>query len=327
MTHPAPLRFPENFHWGAATAAHQVEGNNINNDWWAREHTAGSGIAEPSGDACDSYHRYREDMALLADAGLNTYRFSLEWSRIEPEAGFVSRAAIDHYRRMVAACHEFGLTPMVTLHHFTVPRWMDAMGGWRHPDAADLFGRFTEIALPIVADGVEWVCTINEPNIMSMIHGRRETDLVASGLPAPDEAISEVLRQAHVRSRKVLGSVPALRTGWSVATQAFHPEPGCEQAARDYGYPREDLLPRGCPRRRLGGRAGLHPNLHRARRPAADCRGDRDHADRLGVFPAGARHRRPERVGADRRGADLRHRERHRHGGRQPDGSTTPAAR
>src|SRR6478672_5310357 len=179
MTHPSPLRFPEGFHWGAATAAHQIEGNNINNDWWAREHTPGSGIPEPSGDACDSYHRYREDMALLAEAGLNTYRFSLEWSRIEPEAGFVSRAAIDHYRRMVAACHEFGLTPMVTLHHFTVPRWMDAMGGWRHPDAPDLFGRFTEIALP---------------------------------------------------------------TGWSVATQAFHPEPGCEQAARDYGYPREDYF-------------------------------------------------------------------------------------
>src|SRR6478736_1051562 len=242
MTNSAPLTFPENFRWGAATAAHQVEGNNINNDWWAREHTAGSGIAEPSGDACDSYHRYREDMALLAGAGLNMYRFSLEWSRIEPEPGFVSRAAIDHYRRMVAACPEFGLTPMVTLHHFTVPRWMADKGGWRHPDAPDLFTRFTEIALPIVSEGVEWVCTINEPNILAMIHGRRETDLIASGLPAPDEAISEVLREAHAGARKVLASVPALRTGWSVATQAYHAEPGCEQAVRAYGYPREDFF-------------------------------------------------------------------------------------
>ncbi|ACV76930.1 glycoside hydrolase family 1 protein [Nakamurella multipartita] len=242
MTTTATLAFPEGFAWGAATAAHQVEGNTVNNDWWAREHTPGSGIAEPSGDACDSYHRYREDMALLADAGLNAYRFSLEWSRIEPEEGFVSRAAIDHYRRMVAACHEFGLTPMVTMLHFTVPRWMDARGGWRHPDAVDRFARFTEFSLPIVADGVDWVCTINEPNIVSMIHGRRETDLVASGLPAPDEAISEVMRQAHVRSRQVLGSAPALRTGWSVATQAFHAEPGCEQQTRDYGYPREDFF-------------------------------------------------------------------------------------
>ncbi len=236
---PAPLRFPDGFRWGAATAAHQIEGNNINSDWWVREHTPGSGIAEPSGDACDSYHRYREDMALLADAGLDTYRFSLEWSRIEPEPGFVSLAEIDHYRRMVAACHEFGLTPMVTLLHFTVPRWFADRGGWRSPDAVDAFARFTEITLPIVSDGVELVCTINEPNIMSMIHGRRETDLVASGLPAPDPAISEVLARAHIRSREVLGTLPGIRSGWSVATQAFMPEPGLEQAARDYGYPRE----------------------------------------------------------------------------------------
>jgi beta-glucosidase len=238
----SPLRFPDGFRWGASTAAHQIEGNNVNNDWWVREHTPGSGIAEPSGDASDSYHRYREDMALLADAGLDTYRFSLEWSRIEPEPGFVSRAEIDHYRRMVAACHEFGLTPMVTLLHFTVPRWFADRGGWRHADAAESFGRFTEIALPIVADGVEWVCTINEPNIMSMIHGQSETDLVASGLPAPDEAVSEVLVQAHTRSRQVLGQAPDLRTGWSVATQAFMPEPGMEQVAEKYGHPREHFF-------------------------------------------------------------------------------------
>ncbi|HEY5880510.1 MAG TPA: family 1 glycosylhydrolase [Nakamurella sp.] len=242
MTPPAVMRFPDGFHWGAATAAHQIEGNNINSDWWQREHTPGSGIAEPSGDACDSYHRYREDMALLAQSGLDTYRFSLEWSRIEPEPGFVSRAQIDHYRRMVAACHEFGLTPMVTLLHFTVPRWMAAQGGWRHPDAVEKFARFTEIALPVVSDGVEWVCTINEPNIMSMIHGRRENDLVAASLPAPDQAISEVLTRAHSRSREVLTAIPGIKSGWSVATQAFHAEPGCEQATKDYGHPREDFF-------------------------------------------------------------------------------------
>jgi beta-glucosidase len=242
MSSAVSLPFPEGFRWGAATAAHQIEGNNINSDWWVREHTPGSGIAEPSGDACDSYHRYREELALLAAAGLDTYRFSLEWSRIEPEPGFVSRAAIDHYRRMVAACHEFGLTPMVTLLHFTIPRWMDDRGGWRAGDAVDRFARFTEMALPVVSDGVEWVCTINEPNIMSMIHGRRETDLVAAGLPDPDEAVSEVLRQAHIASSKVLSTVPTLRTGWSVATQAFHAQSGAERATREYGYPREDFF-------------------------------------------------------------------------------------
>jgi len=242
MSESVSARFPKDFLWGAATAAHQIEGNNVNSDWWVREHTEGSGIAEPSGDACDSYHRYREDMALLADAGLDTYRFSVEWSRIEPEPGFVSRAEIDHYRRMVEACHEFGLTPMVTLLHFTVPRWMADQGGWRHPDAVDLFARYTETALPVISDGVEWVCTINEPNIMSMIHGKRETDLVAAALPAPDQQISDVLARAHSRSREVLTSVPGIRSGWSVATQAFHAEPGYESQTREYAYPREDYF-------------------------------------------------------------------------------------
>ena len=79
--------FPDGFLWGTATAAHQVEGGNWNNDWWEWEHRPGSGCAEPSGDACDHYHRYREDIALLAELGFGAYRFSVEWSRIEPEDG------------------------------------------------------------------------------------------------------------------------------------------------------------------------------------------------------------------------------------------------
>ena len=242
MTQQTPLQFPDGFLWGAATAAHQIEGNNVNNDWWAREHAAGTPVDEPSGDACDSYHRYREDIALLADVGLNTYRFSLEWSRIEPEPGFVSRANIDHYRRMVAACHESGLSPMVTLHHFTVPRWMAMQGGWRNPGAPDLFARFTESALPIVADGVEWVCTINEPNMVALSAGAEGTALTASALPAPDTLISEALVHAHRGSREVLGGIPAIKSGWTIATQAVEAEPGSEQVARDYRYPREDFF-------------------------------------------------------------------------------------
>ncbi len=77
--------FPDGFLWGAATAGHQIEGNNVNSDWWARERPMPG--MELSGDACDSYHRYREDMRLLADAGLNSYRFGIEWARIEPVPG------------------------------------------------------------------------------------------------------------------------------------------------------------------------------------------------------------------------------------------------
>ena len=108
----AQFTFPEGFLWGAATAAHQVEGNNINNDSWMLEHMPGTIFAVPSGDACDHYHRYRQDIATLADLGFNTYRFSIEWARIEPEEGHFSRAILDHYRRMLVACRERGLNPV-----------------------------------------------------------------------------------------------------------------------------------------------------------------------------------------------------------------------
>jgi beta-glucosidase len=235
-----PIAFPADFLWGASTAAHQIEGNNVNNDWWEREHAPGSSIAEPSGDACDSYHRYREDMALLAELGFDSYRFSLEWSRIEPEQGFFSRAEIDHYRRMAATCHEVGLTPILTLHHFTVPRWMAALGGWANPQAPDLFARYTETILPIIAEGVEWVCTINEPNMIALMAGTGGDSNIVTR--EPDRYISEQLVRAHQSSRTVLSSVAGVKSGWAVATLAFHAEPGCEKVAQDYAYPREDYF-------------------------------------------------------------------------------------
>ncbi|WP_235491310.1 family 1 glycosylhydrolase, partial [Frigoribacterium sp. Leaf164] len=90
------LTFPDGFLWGAATAAHQIEGGNVASNWWQHEHTPGTTIVEPSGDAADSYHRFRDDIRLLAELGLNSYRFSIEWARIEPERGFVSKAQIAH---------------------------------------------------------------------------------------------------------------------------------------------------------------------------------------------------------------------------------------
>ena len=243
------LEFPAGFLWGAATAAHQIEGNNINSNWWVHEHAAGTTIVEPSGDAADSYHRYRDDIRLLAELGLNSYRFSVEWARIEPERGFVSRASIDHYRRMVDTCLEFGLNPVVTLMHFTVPRWFERDGFWRASDAADLFARYTELALPIVENGVDYVCTINEPNIAAMLAGGEEaSNLVAFGLPNPDLQVADALLASHQRSRDVLSSVSGLKTGWTVATQAFAPttlpdgsvEPGAAKALAAYGYPRDD---------------------------------------------------------------------------------------
>src|SRR4029453_14455001 len=147
-----PGGFPKGFLWGAATAAHQVEGNNINSDLWVLEHLKPSMYPEASGDACDHYHRYRDDIKLVADLGFNTYRFSIEWARIEPEEGFFSTAELEHYRRMLATCREHNLTPMLTFWHFTAPRWFAARGGGETDDAGDLFARYCERASKHLGD-------------------------------------------------------------------------------------------------------------------------------------------------------------------------------
>lgn len=236
------LDFPANFLWGAATAGHQVEGNNVNSNWWEMEHAPDTHVVEPSGDAADSYHRYREDIALLAALGMNSYRFSIEWARIEPERGVVSRAALDHYRRMIETCNEFGVEPIVTLMHFTVPRWFQHDGFWHADDAADLFARYTETAVKILTEGVRYVCTINEPNIAAMLAGAEDaSNLVAHGLPHPDLQVADALLASHRRSREVLSQIHGIKSGWTVATQAFHAldEPGSEEMVHKYGYVRD----------------------------------------------------------------------------------------
>ena len=202
------ISFPDGFLWGTATAAHQVEGGNWNNDWWAFEHTPGSGTAEHSGDACDHFWRYPEDVAMLSELGFGAYRFSLEWSRIEPEEGEWSRNALDHYRRMCAACHERGLLPVVTFHHFTTPRWAVVDGGWENPAVVDRFARFAERASAHLGDLIGMGCTINEPNIVSLMGyligafppGKR--DLGAY------ELVNDHLRAAHRRSYDAIKSGP-----------------------------------------------------------------------------------------------------------------------
>lgn len=161
--------FPQGFLWGTATAAHQVEGNNFNSDFWVLEHLPGTIFVEPSGDAIDHYHRYPQDIALLAELGFNSYRFSIEWARIEPEEGCFSRAALDHYRRMLEVCHENGLKPAVTFHHFTSPRWLIGVGGWTDEDTAERFARYCAKATQHLGDLIDVACTINEVNIPLMI--------------------------------------------------------------------------------------------------------------------------------------------------------------
>jgi len=189
--------FPKGFIWGTATAAHQVEGNNTASDFWLLEHTPGTGFTEPSGDACDQWHRYREDIALLAGLGFGAYRFSIEWARIEPEEGHFSLAALDHYRRVLAACHEHGLLPVVTYQHFTAPRWLGCDGGWTDPRSADRFARFCERATRHLGDLIGMGCTLNEPNTPMLIS--YSLGLNGGGLEALYEAgLVEAARRAGV---------------------------------------------------------------------------------------------------------------------------------
>jgi beta-glucosidase len=227
--------FPDGFLWGAATAAHQVEGGNVNNDHWELEHAEHSPFAESSGDACDSFHRWPEDLDLVAGAGLNAYRFSLEWSRIEPAEGEFSRAGRDHYRRIVDGCRERGLTPIATLIHFTMPRWMLHDGGWTGAKAGDRVARFTEFALPALQDA-GYVATLNEPNLMAAqpvmgAMARRGEEI--KGLPRPDQGVAETLLGLHGRMTAVLRDGGAPQSGMTLVGREHIDEAGGEERMRE----------------------------------------------------------------------------------------------
>lgn len=155
--------FPAKFLFGTATSAHQVEGGNTNSDWWEWEHRDATPCAEPSGDACDFYHRYRDDIVLMAGLGFNAFRFGIEWARIEPERGEFSAAALAHYRRVLATCREHRITPIVTFHHYTLPRWLQGAGGFLLDEFPQLFEYYCARASAALGDLMAYACTINEP--------------------------------------------------------------------------------------------------------------------------------------------------------------------
>ncbi|MCM8711709.1 family 1 glycosylhydrolase [Clostridium sp. SYSU_GA19001] len=158
-------KFNENFMIGAATAAHQVEGNNKNSDFWVLENIPGSMYKEPSLDAVDHYNRYREDIKLLKNAGLNAYRFSIEWARIEPLKGRFDKNEIEHYRDVLKFCHANGVTPIVTLHHFSSPKWLIQEGGWESETTVEYFGNYCKNVVSELGNLIPYICTINEANM------------------------------------------------------------------------------------------------------------------------------------------------------------------
>jgi beta-glucosidase len=233
--------FPAGFLWGVATAGHQVEGNNTASDTWFVEHVKPTVFAEPSGDACNSFVLWPQDLDIVRDLGLNTYRFSIEWARIEPEQGEYSNAMLDHYARMIDGCRERGLTPMVTFNHFTCPRWFAIAGGWLNPKSPEVFARYCERAARHLAAHIGYATTLNEPNLNFVLKwlglpqqvwdGQRATLAAARRATGSDvfsmanvanledlDRLQTMMLAAHTSGRAAIKSVrPDLPVGVSIA--------------------------------------------------------------------------------------------------------------
>ncbi len=158
-------KFPKDFLIGAATAAHQVEGNNVNSDCWAQENMPHTTYKEKSGIACDHYNRYEEDIKLMKDAGLKAYRFSIEWARIQPQEGVFDHKEIEHYRSVIRCCRENGIEPVVTLFHFSSPVWIIRKGGWEAETVVEDFEKYVTYVIKALGSELNYICTINEANM------------------------------------------------------------------------------------------------------------------------------------------------------------------
>jgi beta-glucosidase len=257
------FNFPPEFLWGSTTAAYQVEGNNINSDFWAEEHAEGSPYKDKSGDTIDHYRLYKEDIALMASLGLNTYRFSIEWSRIEPEPGYYSRSAIEHYRDVLETCYQNGLTPVVAMHHFSSPKWLMRLGGWASPEVPERFAKYCEVVFKEIGHLIPYVLTMNEINlpvmlreIFSKIGFIAPVGIARDAWEAPkwresaaklcgttienyftfhmisDESSITILKDTHRKAREAIKKIqPNTKVGLSMALSDIQSIPGGEEFA------------------------------------------------------------------------------------------------
>ena len=171
--------FPQGFVWGAATAAYQIEGAAVADGrgpsvWDTFSHTPGKVRGGDTGDiACDAYHRYREDVALMASLGLSAYRFSISWPRIQPYGrGPVNERGLDHYRALLDELGEHGIAAAVTLYHWDLPQALQDEGGWAMRDTAERFAEYAAVVAAALGDRVTRWITLNEPQVVAS-HGYR----------------------------------------------------------------------------------------------------------------------------------------------------------
>jgi beta-glucosidase len=201
--------FPPGFLWGVAGAGHQTEGDNTNSDTWFAEHVTPTVFAEPSGRACDSWTRWREDVGLAAALGLTAYRFSVEWARVEPAEGIYSDEVLGHYEAIVDECAARGLAPVVTFNHFTCPHWFAQRGGFLNPEAPRLFARYCDQVMRRFGDRIAFAVTLNEPNLPRLL----------SWFGLPDRV--RELERATLRAASEAAGVPAYRLSNVVLPEDF----------------------------------------------------------------------------------------------------------
>ena len=310
--------FPHGFLWGAATAGHQVEGGQRQRRHLAARVGDGLRLRRAVGRRLRPLPPLpRGHRRPCADLGLNAYRFSLEWSRIEPEPGYFSLAELDHYRRVVETCLEPGVTPVVTYNHFTLPRWIAGAGVVRPARTSPArFAGFAGRATEHLGDLLSWVCTLNEPNVMAMLHEHRcppdGCGRAWHRRPAPAASADGGRLGGFDPSRYRMGLIGAhverMATAHRLAVQDDQGGPGHQTGRLDArpgrlpaGPRRRRALRRGAPdrRRRTGWPFPATTTSSACRPTRATCIGpdgtvpppgrDADHADRLGGVPRRAR--------------------------------------
>lgn len=163
--HQGNHRLGPDFLWGTATSSHQVEGNNTNNDWWAWERQGRT--KESSGQATRHYELFDRDFKLAGELNHNAHRFSIEWSRIEPQENVFDNREIEHYREVIRSLRKYHLEPIVTLHHFTCPQWFSRQNGWLNCRAAFWFNRYVGKIVQVLGGDVHFWVTINEPMVVA----------------------------------------------------------------------------------------------------------------------------------------------------------------
>ncbi|HPA33008.1 MAG TPA: glycoside hydrolase family 1 protein [Anaerolineaceae bacterium] len=220
----AVYQFPRGFLWGTATAAHQVEGRNTNNNWYAWEQQEGRiRNGDRSGLACDWWGgRWKEDLDRAVETGQNAHRLSIEWSRIQPTPDHWDEDALDHYREILQGMMDRGLTPMVTLHHFTDPLWLMELGGWENPDVVGLFDRFVARSVDALQAYANLWVTINEPNVYY------HAGYVAGGFPPGKHnlqsavLVAQHMIRAHAAAYHTIHKIqPTARVGFALHYRRF----------------------------------------------------------------------------------------------------------